>query len=726
MSRSFSSRQRRLLASDICLFLGVVALSILLTLAYVGSEDTYYYWDWGRSQHIHSEIAELFQQSPVSALFTVKNSMGSEYNALFALPLLPFTLLLGDSRRAFELAVVLAYQIPFLLAVALTATRLIPSRRRFMFWTSLGIGLLTPMVWIPTLRGYVDAGSASLLALAVYLYLEDPSLKGWRRVLAVGCLIGFSILLRRHFAYGAMDFFASAGVLAFIRFCREKRASTFSGWMRPAADLVNLGLAGLACFLTLAVFGWSFLVLAYKSDYSFLYSSFSFAPTTVLVFYALSYGLFFTAFGLTGYLVALRLQEVNRLALLFFSLFGAYSLLQWAFLVGMNSVNYTLHFTPFLIVGASLVLWFLYSRSRPFLKIASLSLTGLLLLCNLLVALSLPGLPVPLATPLFSPPHPPFLRRDKAEIVRLVNALRERGESRRPIYVAAASRFLNSDLLQRAEQSLYGRAEARLLFLPTQQVDSRDSYPLEGLLQAQLVVIAHPWQRQATPEATMWEYHLPREEQDLVRIACAAFLEKWEISDDFQKWPVRFSLENGAEAEIFERIRSSSSLTALRTLDRMRTALGETPGGQSNWIELSGRRYRQSQNLDGSCEVFFRPQSPEGDHGVSLLYLGHTGVRGHIRATLRTECPGGQFRLRVNSLRLDALEPLAVTAHSRPGPFQISYQMDPPAPLLFQVECAAEDRNWSLHITHLEVVPETSPAPRTLSLQPTTQPPMLR
>ena len=69
---------------------------------------------------------------------------------------------------------------------------------------TLVVALLTPMVWVATLRGYPDMGAAAIMALAVWVYLGDPRLTRARQSVVIGLLLAGAMLFRRHFAYNAV------------------------------------------------------------------------------------------------------------------------------------------------------------------------------------------------------------------------------------------------------------------------------------------------------------------------------------------------------------------------------------------------------------------------------------------------------------------------------------------------------------------------------------------
>jgi hypothetical protein len=288
---------------------------------------------------------------------------------------------------------------------------------------------------------------------------------------------------------------------------------------------------------------------------------------------------------------------VDRRIALFVLLFGSLSLLLWVNMAGEVGVHYTLHFTPWLVLGLFAVLWTLGTRVRPpAARALGLLLATGYLLGNVAFALQSPEYQdVSEATrhaagaALFARYLGPYRRQDYGEIVRLVDYLaREAGDDLKPIYVAASSPYLNDDLLWHANRVLhedvlsYGRKhfwDSRHLnilhWVPL--ADSRDTYPLDKLMASEYVVVATPFQ-----------YHLHPEEQKVVQVVVTAFTEPWPFARDFVRLPETFTVGDGVTVVVYRRQHRTSLATAIRTLSAMKEFIGRRPGRQSNWVGLGG------------------------------------------------------------------------------------------------------------------------------------------
>ena len=132
--------------------LGIIVLAagiLSLTYAYVSSENTFYTSDYGGYQRITEGLLNSYLESFRSAVRVVVSSIDAEYNAFFAIPLVPFLLAFGDSRLSYELALAATYLLPFTIVIGAIAVQLIPNRPQFAFWLSAALLLLTPMAWCP-------------------------------------------------------------------------------------------------------------------------------------------------------------------------------------------------------------------------------------------------------------------------------------------------------------------------------------------------------------------------------------------------------------------------------------------------------------------------------------------------------------------------------------------------------------------------------------------------
>jgi hypothetical protein len=247
--------------SDLLLLAVLAAITVAGTVIYVATERGFYSWDYAYYEEVAFWTADVFRDSPFRALRTVAGSMSDDYNLAFTVPLLP-VLLLGRSRLVYELALALLYFLPFALAVGAIASRAVPPHSRGVFWSAVGITLLTPMAWVPMLRGLPDTGGAMLMCLALWLYLRDPQLKRAHSFILIALPLVAAVLFRRHFGYAVVAFFVAAALVMVIHAGEQARAggtSLLRGLSKSLARLVLLGIVALVVLLVVGcpLYVWS-------------------------------------------------------------------------------------------------------------------------------------------------------------------------------------------------------------------------------------------------------------------------------------------------------------------------------------------------------------------------------------------------------------------------------------------------------------------------------------
>jgi hypothetical protein len=617
---------------DIFLLVLLVSVTITVTALYVSHEHYFYSWDYGGYQGVAISQAYYLLKSPLNEIRLLKASIALDYNYLFAIPLIPFILLFGSSRLSYVVGVELVYQMPFALVTGVLATRLIQGKKRAIFWSTVFLVLLTPIVWVPVLRGYPDTGSILFLALAVLVYLQDIELDHTWQIGLIGFLIAAAIIYRRHFAYSGIAFYESMSVITLSYFAVKMRQTQQWSWKVIFIGAAKIGLTGIVSLITLFILGKHILVNMLTMNYAALYSSYRILPISTFQYFLSNFGWITWLLVIAGYSAGLFLRILSRPAAYFLLLLGGLSLFQWVFFVQQTGVQYTLQIDLFVVLGLVAFFWTFWSVLRGKLRPLS-SFASAFLALNFLVTLSPISLPSPLL-PLFSAPYPPLVRSDYKEVVRLIDYLRRVVPPGEPIYDADSSKTLNYDIIRLGEEKLYGWGENKLNLLFTPQIDSRDFYPLEQLLQSDYVIVTTPFQ-----------HHLPLGDQKVTQVVFTAFTQNWEISQDYQLLPERFNFVNNASLRIYRRIRPTSLETAIRTFIAMQAYIGVRPGGQPDWMLISQPSpYTIKKNSDNTSKIKMniKPAMPETTSAY-LLYAGKLAGLNTLVGTISVQdkrCPG--------------------------------------------------------------------------------------
>jgi hypothetical protein len=552
------------------------SLAITLVSTYVSEESAWYVWDQAVYQDIAVRTFRAFEHSTADGRRVLAEAAAQDYNAFFAVPLLPFLAVLGRTRLGFELALAFVYVVPLALATGAVGTRLLRGPRAVVFWWTAAVSLFTPMTWVPGLRGYPDAGAALLVTLAIWAALGDPRLRRIPTVLAVGISLAAAVVFRRHFLFGASALVAALVVDAVWDALRAQRG--VRGALLGAVETVlRAVLASLLGLLAAALFAKPAVARLLSRDFYDLYTSYLNSPAVVVQWFVPTYGWLALAGALAGYVLAWRTGTFEPRAVRLLLIFGFLSALQWVVVVRQVGEHYTLHFTLTVVAGLAALGWTLWRRASGVRRVL-VACAAAYLAVNLYAGVSSSKTasdPVPLRD---------FLAANWAPLVRdegvgpLVDALRRLAPRGEAIAVAASSLAMSGDLLQNAERSRYNVDRGTLNFVRIATVDSRDPYPLEPLVRAQLVVHVTPLQ-----------LHLARAEQEQLAAVHDLFAEGAGLAADFRAEPNGFSLDGGVRATVFRRERPTAFDAGLRTLRYLQAHVPRPSAAQAPWVVVSGR-----------------------------------------------------------------------------------------------------------------------------------------
>jgi hypothetical protein len=558
---------------DIFLISGLITFSLLLTNFYISHEQYYYYWDYARSFQQLKDLIDSFQKSALEGVGLLIISLFDDYTQLPSIPLLPLRVILGESRLGFIDSLVLAYAIPFSLIMGLTLSKIIFANPRIVFWSTAFFSLLVPSAWIPVFRGFPDIGGSTLVSLAILTYWQDSNLKTKNRRTLIAFLLGIAVLFRRHFIYSVRALIITIIICKLLElFPRYRRKLNF---LLKYLKIFSLRIIHVLFLFVL--FSFIVIIKALFINYRELYASYEASTVSNASFYIQEFGLILCISSFIGFLATYQSKLIDRKKSNFLFLFGLISIIQWFFFAKQINIQYVTHFLTFIIPGNYLLIYVVHSKSNQYIKKSFLAFSLLLYSLNLFCAISPNANFIHPFSLLFSKKESPLFREDYKSVASLVKYLRANSHSNQKIYVAASSYTLNYSVFTVAEQQLFGKS-----ILPISRnsnIDSRDFYPLNGLLQAHYVVVASPYQ-----------YHVDPKEQTVVKVVVDAFKENWAIAQDFTPLPQTFALENGVTVRIYKRIRPTSFPTILETLAKMRSQVSRIPGQEPYWLDLQSEQ----------------------------------------------------------------------------------------------------------------------------------------
>jgi hypothetical protein len=469
---------------------------------------------------------------------------------------------------------------------------------------------------------------------------------------------------------------------------------------------LRIGLVGLVALGLLGTIGYANVRHVMSINFRALYQGYALPPSVILNFYLSEFGPSTVILSLIGYVAGIVRFRENRPAVTFLAALGPMSMLFWVF--GAQQVNpqSNLHFVP-TVFGGIAIGFAVACYSKPvWRRLAVASMTGLLLLnfvvalCNVTAVESRPWLRRWLADP-----QRPMQRPDCPAVAGVVDYLRSNAAPSDIILVFASSGVMNEDLLRHADLQLHERDETRLNVLPTPQIDSRDYYPLECLLFAKYVVLAHPFQSQLP--------YVALDQQRVASVGYDMFAEKWEIADDFKALPKTFLLQGGVKIQIYERIRPTSPATALRTLLKMEAAVGHRPGTQLSWIFLNGSQFGHTFLPEARyfSRIGFQGKEPRA---ANMLCIDRVPRQGEVRGKIclpEQGCLGA--RVILSALATDGkstpMGETTIRSTAERRDFSLAYTIPDSSRLVLTLAAVDENdaslKSGSIQVHALQVIP---------------------
>jgi hypothetical protein len=457
----------------------LAALNIFAWL-YIKNSHTIYYWDnagYWTNTHL---LAETVRQHGVAVLLrdVYTSVLTSDYNSLIALPWVPLVLLFGTSRWVFVAGIVnLAVYPIFLLLFAFIKAR----SRRAVFVTSCVVCCL-PMLFYTALVGFIDVAGVVFTLLATLFWLSDKNENEAGRYLLIGCLLAFSILLRRWLAFFAVSFFIALLVDAI--FFKKRTVPVLTAFFSFAFTLMFLFQP--------------FVTGRLLRSYSDAYAAYKSAVTVDFHYFFYYFGIAVAALALAGGIWLCAKRDTRRQ--------GVFLLLQpvlcFCLFVQVQThgqQHLLLYFPAFCALISTAFCRLGDGMKKQTVYAALMTLAALIPAVNPFLMMLRPDAAKDLKTlaalPSFN--YIPPARSDADTLVSIVRYLDQIvGAQGKTVGILASSFALNKDQLLNAEASLgLGRISdvdrSYIAWLP--EVDSRDEFP-GNLFYCDYYLVADPVQ----------------------------------------------------------------------------------------------------------------------------------------------------------------------------------------------------------------------------------------
>ncbi|WP_404783862.1 hypothetical protein [Altericista sp. CCNU0014] len=602
----------------------VISIIYITTKSYVSQEKFIYSWDYIGYQKSTDILIGEFKKSFLKGVLEFINALFADYSKLFCLPILPFYLVFGTSRFSFIFSLAIVYISSFSLMMGVIFSNLTLKKRWLAFWLATFITLMTPAVWISVLRGYPDIGGVTLFMAGILVYWKDTSLKQKGQPLKIAGIMSVLVVFRRHFAYAFRSFIITIILQSLIAIGRKKihRINEY----KLDLEIIKRAILVLILFL---IFSIHLSIKIFYFNYRELYSSYEESILKNIEYYAGSFGLIFILLAAIGFIVGLRQKGFDSKKLGFLGLLGIVTIFQWVFSSKQLGVHYASHFLPFMILGISTLIWstdstfkYVGNKFRYYFVAIVILFEVFLLALNFNIGLGHVSLVIQPFQQLLARREAPLIRSDYSEVVRLIEYLKENSGPDDSTYIAASSYgILNKSIIEEGEKELY--KEQKLNIIRTSDIDSRDFYPLNGLLNARYIVVTDPMQ-----------YHINPEQQKVITIVGDMFRNKQSIAQDFEQVSEQFSFQEGVTAYLYKRVKPTSLETIFSTLQWMEQKIDRKPGRETDWLTLESGQLTVIERDALFKTAHVSPLSVKSRSPASLLYFGKlfpkTRINGQI------------------------------------------------------------------------------------------------
>jgi hypothetical protein len=545
----------------------LVAFALFLVAAnafavwYIGRERTLYFWDYMVYWVRCADLAEAMRAGPPGEVWDQvrRETQEADYGPLPAVPPSAVMAAFGDSRLAYVLAVVNLYLLALAAAAWLFVRRFAPSAGTLAVVMPLLLVLLSPVAWVPILRGYLDIGGAALGVLALLVYLSRPAGElPWPRVLLLAALLAGMAVFRRWYGFFVVAFFLTAGVDSALAMVR-------GGW-RCGRPIVLTG-AWAAVFLASVAGGWVARVAAtdYGANFSAYKAALPLADRAWLVIDDCGPGT--VAAALLGTLVLLAFRDTRRAALVIAAM-PPIMLLHF-----LRMQDFAPHhcylFLPAFVLLPGLALVRVLGAAPGWVRWPGVALVAAVGAAGMIVMF------VPEARPYHQflrpavarVPCEPLTRADLPEFVQLLKATEDEAATTTGgrVAVVASSFTIGQTMFVTADLSLREPHFRRKRITITTEVDRVNGFPDEYFRADVLVV--------PTPPQT----HLRAGEQQVVVLTTESLLNGTDIGRAFDRLPGEFRLADGVTVYLYRRARPIPPADFEAYCDKLRQAHPDVP-----------------------------------------------------------------------------------------------------------------------------------------------------
>jgi hypothetical protein len=535
------------------LYVSFVVFLLVFTIWFIEQERFVYAWDFATYYDKYIDLGKLVYTDIPRLFTTVRDSLTSDYSDLAAIPLLPLRVVLGSTRVAYIISLLITYGFPsfFLFAYMLKkALRGITNDPIILAIVPMVAFFLNPFIMLPLYWGYsVMYGVGLICFIYVYYYLEHKELSVVQHG-ALGLLLLLFTLLRRWYGYWVISFLAILFVSQVILLFQKK------GAVNRIVRLIGKFLVTVSVFIGVGLLvARELFVRVLLTNYADMYSAYrNFPLTDFWSTLTINMGKLPTLFLLVGICIGVYRYKLRAFSL--FMLIQAVIVLVW-FTRTQNIHDHMFYlFYPALLFFTAISITHIIIACKR--KLVAYVFSALLLFYGVynFLGVYMPGVGGYTKSFQFAfsqRRHYPMVRTDLSELDRLMNTLvglerRAKGS----IYVLSFVHLFNDDMLRHYCLSQTKIKPVCEMMCISSGIDKRDGFPTQ-LLSARYVLVRDPIDS--------------IDRQHIVEDLSADFLYQGALSSNFDKLPYQFTLDDNSRVYVFSK-RSSIPDDVIEMLSR--------------------------------------------------------------------------------------------------------------------------------------------------------------
>lgn len=613
----------RALTSPWSLYLVMSVLGTALAIHYVSNERMIYFWDYNGFAGITEQFAIAMMSSFAEGWQIFAASFHTEYNLLFAIPLLPIISFAPDSRILFITAIAGLFYPAYCVAAGRLCEVAFPQFGRISLWLGAFLAAIMPTVWGVTARGYPDTIASAFFFTGIVFFLRDFRLEKWSTIFAVGFFMAAATIIRRHVLFADLGLLFTVGIVILIDTAQRLNDGRLTLWSKQSFLRLSKPALVLLSFLAfLTLMGPLFVKSLVMNDYGSLYASYQRSAWYLInLFFWKVQGPVLLSIGLLGCVAGILMGFRKLDARLVLCLYCLMWLCSWLFVSKQQGHHQMIVGLPLIpLVGMFTLFSLMFDRG-----LRRISYTFILLMTGFagLNAFLVYGVnqqrfeDANVQWGVFSHYYGPMRRTDFDSIRSLIDHARQHAQ---PTLVAASSVELNFDIIVQAEKQFFSADNRKLAVIYSSQVDSRDPLSVEDYLRAGQIIGATPFQS-----------HVGADQQQVVE----SVLDRVLSGDPaFRIMPERFPIGKGGEAFIATRVRPTTLDEAMEMTTAMKATVPALNARfQDYWYQHDyAHPAGMNWNADGSRNIYATVPST-GVRFSLLRRIDNARLKGNIRVS---------------------------------------------------------------------------------------------